>query len=691
MNQPLLEGTPNDIDVLIVGAGPVGVLSAIELSSRGCKVRIVDDNDEPVIKTKASGIVGRSLEVLPSSVVDKVLANACHVKHGKIYETDRKGTRSVLADLDFTGVARAHRYQGMRSQQQWATEKFLMEHLHTLPDCNGKPGSLRVERSVRLVDFSETANGVECDVDKGGVKERIVAKFLLGCDGGSSLVRKKLGFSFAGEVTAEYFFALHCGLENYAGDPTELAICCSQEASDLGVGFAFAMPMPDGGYLMTLDLDEAQQREWMTDEKDRHGLAVLRQPSAEDVCHVLSARGFGANLAPKPGTVKWIAHFRVNSRQAEHYGSGRVYLAGDACHCHSPLGGQGMNMGFQDAKNIAWKLGFAAKGALPMSVLPTYEAERHGIEKKICHAIEVGQKVMSTRNPVAMFIRGRGQRIGPMLAQMTGNDKEMQTFGMQHAWSYHTSALTMEHWERPFITPASICPGGGFRRRQNTFRWIGTRTRAGDSMPEAPTEDGGSIQDVIKEGRGWALLLFEGTPEGNAENERFIAAPLPLAELRAFGESMRMSQSLLGETRGFVSGIDTVIVLPFSKCEEAHNVFGVRGQCLMLVRPDFHVGLRSEPIRAGVVYRYFKDACGMPSPPVKKDVAPKSAPYKDMFPVMVWGMVTMGFGVWLAASWATSSDQPASQFAGKHKVAIGGFVVSFLVNCFIFKISQPPH
>lgn len=80
--------------------------------------------------------------------------------------------------------------------------------------------------------------------------------------------------------------------------------------------------------------------------------------------------------------MKWISHFRVNSRQAEHYGGGRVYLAGDACHCHSPLGGQGMNMGFQDAKNIAWKLAYAAKGAVPTAFLETYEEERRGIEKK---------------------------------------------------------------------------------------------------------------------------------------------------------------------------------------------------------------------------------------------------------------------------------------------------------------------
>jgi len=231
------------------------------------------------------------------------------------------------------------------------------------------------------------------------------------------------------------------------------------------------------------------------------------------------------------------------------------------------------------------------------------------------------------------------------------------------------------------MTPASICPGGGFRRRQNIYRWIGTRTRAGDSVPEAPTADGGSIQNLLKDGRSWALLLFEGTPEGNAENARFIndAATLSCDQLCAMGDSMKVSPG-----SGFVGGIDTVIVLPFEKCKEAHDMFGVRGQCLMLVRPDFHVGLRSEPIREGAVYRYFKDACKMVSPPVKEKPAPASASYNDNFPTMFWALITIALGAGLATSSASSGG-------GANKILMGTFLFSCLVNCVLYMISKPPH
>lgn len=239
----------------------------------------------------------------------------------------------------------------------------------------------------------------------------------------------------------------------------------------------------------------------------------------------------------------------------------------------------------------------------------------------------------------------------------------------------------MEHWERPSLSPASICPAGGFRRRQNLYRWIGSRVRAGDGMSEGKTEDGGSIQHLVKEGRGWSLLLFQGTPEGNADNSRFITETLSCDQLRSLGDSMKVPRI------NFVSGIDTVIVLPFDRCQEAHEAFGVRGQCLMLVRPDFHVGLRSEPVRAGVVYRYFKEACSMEKPPVKQESAPANSAHKDMFPVMLWATITVGLGAWLAYA-RLSQENSSGQLVN---ILIGAFLFSCFVNCMLYHISKPPH
>eukprot|EP00929_Paragymnodinium_shiwhaense_P036975 TRINITY_DN19776_c1_g1_i1.p1 TRINITY_DN19776_c1_g1~~TRINITY_DN19776_c1_g1_i1.p1 ORF type:complete len:304 (-),score=27.66 TRINITY_DN19776_c1_g1_i1:11-922(-) len=268
---------------------------------------------------------------------------------------------------------------------------------------------------------------------------------------------------------------------------------------------------------------KGQQKKWATGEKDRHDNEVMRQPTPDEVVEVLRQRGCGKDLTYIPGTVKWVSHFRVNSRQTNHYGTGRVWLAGDACHCHSPLGGQGMNMGFNDAKNIAWKLAYAAKGVVPLSLLQSYENERQPIEHKILLAIERGQKAVSSRNPVVFFMRGRGQRLAPVLINFAldnSKDASILQYGTQQAWTYMTSELSYEHWERP--VPGLCClPGVLARKNQNLLRWIGSRVRAGDSVPDAPVGDS-TVHGVLKRSRGWTLILFEGSEADNDKQETYV-------------------------------------------------------------------------------------------------------------------------------------------------------------------------
>lgn len=616
----------DSVDVLVVGSGPVGLLAAIEIATRGCTVRIIDAQPEPVQMTKASGIAARSLEVLPQSVVDKVLASSVHVRSIGILEHSNEGEATCIAELKLDKIAT---YQGMRAQMQWLTEKQLTEHMETLPDLRRPGHNLKVERPYRLSSFRESTVGVECDVEAAdGETQRVSAKFLLGCDGGSSFVRKGLGFPFHGEATPETFFALHADLEHYTGGKTtQSEIFFSKGADPFAPGFAFSFCMPDGGVLMIVDLDHAQQQQWISDELDRHGERVLLTPTAEDICKVAEQRGCGQGLRVKSGTVKWISHFRVNSRQAEHYGGGRVYLAGDACHCHSPLGGQGMNMGFQDAKNIAWKLAYAAKGAVPTAFLETYEEERRGIEKKICGAIEVAQKGVSKRNSVVFWLRGRGQRLVPTLLNFVGGTA--LSYLSQQGWSYSACRLSVEHWERPPLS-LGIFRAGGYRRRQNLYRWNGMRVRAGDAVPEASTEQG-SLLSLLKTCRGFSLLLFEGdASENDLLRSQLHAKVLDVAGLRSLGETLRVAP----DEAGFAPNVDQILVFPAD--DEAHRVFGVRGQCCFLVRPDLHVGLRSEPVHVGVVQRYFKNHCGMD---VQQSPAPASSPHFDRLPFYVHSAV----------------------------------------------------
>jgi len=659
-----------DLDALIVGSGPVGILIASEMASRGCKVRLVDLNPAPVIMTKASGVAERSMEILPQAVSDSILKTSKHVQKARLNEHDGSGNARTIGTVGMTSEKRGGK--GLRSQMQWLTEKALTDYLESLPDRSQPGQKLKVSRPYELLSFEEIDGGVQCKLKNTntGATERVFSKFLVGCDGGRSTIRKGLGFTFDGEATPEYFFAIHATLTGYMGEDTAVDMYFSKGDDPMAWGFTFAMPMPDGGYLIIVDLDPTQQGQWATGDLDRNGYNVMREPDVEDVLRILRSRGCGKDLGVKPGTVKWLSHFRVNSRQTSHYGKGRIYLAGDACHCHSPLGGQGMNMGFNDAKNIAWKLAYAAKGAVPLSFLDTYEKERQPLEHKILVGIERAQKVVSSRNPVVFFMRGRGHRMGPVLINfaMDHTDGELLRFGTQQAWTYATSPLAVEHWERPSVCPP--CPNIWHRKNQNVFRWIGTRIRAGDTVPDAPVGDT-SIEKVLKRSRGFVLLLFQGSASDNEILRKYVCNVKIHSneELQSLGDSMKAT----ADSTGFVAGIDEVLVVPADS--QAQTEFHVRAQCLYLIRPDFHVALRSEPIREGVVLKYFDQQCGMK---VASYSAPAGAPLFDALPVTVHGaIVTLALAYCLIEGF-------------DKKGVLGVLAVSAVALCFIIRASRPP-
>ena len=533
----------------------------------------------------------------------------------------------------------------MRAQEQWRTEQQLREHL--------AEAGLHVERGVALAGFAEKADHVACELTTAdGASTTVRAKFLAGCDGGGSTVRKGLGLAFPGMTTHESFFAIHAHLENYVGacpghDHGDIIGAGHASGELLSAGFAFTMPMPGGGFLIICDLDEEQQEQWLSppDDVDHHGRRKLLQPTAEDVCAALRARGCGADLRVVPGSVRWCTHFHVNSRQAPEYGRGRVVIAGDACHCHSPLGGQGMNMGFQDAKNLGWKIAACANGWLAYGagarLLATYEAERRGLEKLLLAAIERAQEMSSARNPLVTFLRGRGQR---MIGLLTSVQAAAAKFVAQQGWSYKDGPLAHEHWERPGVLRA-LAALGGYRRRQNLYRWLGTRVRGGDRVPNAalasPSTRANDLHAALKRSKGWSLLLFEGDPGENEAMRAALGAPVfDAPALRRLGARLR---ALLPADEG---GIDAVIVFEHGSAQGrgVHAKFDVRGQCLLLVRPDYYVGLRCEPVREAAVPRYFARRVGLRVDPARLAEAalprcPPSARAFDPVPVVAWAAV----------------------------------------------------
>ncbi|MET7453921.1 FAD-dependent oxidoreductase [Streptomyces sp. NPDC005574] len=337
----------SDLDVLVVGAGPTGLLTAVELVRRGIRVRVIDRAEQPATTPKALSVWPRALDILgDAGLGDAVLEESLQVNRLS-YFSKRKPLASFALTED----------TACRVLPQHVTERLLAQRLAEL---GGK-----VERGVRLlalegVDFAGgvgAGDGVTAVVERpDGSVERIRAPYVVGADGAGSAVRGQLGIGFAGS-TYEMAFALIDARTEGDLPPDE---CLFYQAPS---GALVVVPMPGGIHRFLSVMPQGR-----------------REVSLEMMQDILDERGpRGVRLTE----AVWQAVFRVHARHASDFAVGRVFLAGDAAHVHSPAGGQGMNNGLQDAHNLGWKLAAVIRGESPASLLASYGSERSEATRQI--------------------------------------------------------------------------------------------------------------------------------------------------------------------------------------------------------------------------------------------------------------------------------------------------------------------
>jgi 2-polyprenyl-6-methoxyphenol hydroxylase-like FAD-dependent oxidoreductase len=345
-----------DADVIIAGAGPVGLMLAAELRLHGVTTLVLDPLPAPSSFSKAFGLHIRSTETLAlRGLVEPVTAagraNPARMFGGVIPPVGRgggvplahfAGIRTVRLDL----LDSAH--PGMLAVSQQAVEAALGERAAAL--------GAEIRRGAAVTGFTQDPDGVSVATDTG---EPLRARYLVGCDGGRSTVRKHGGFAFPGT------------------DPTvtgRLAETSIQALVDtLGRGWHRTA----GGIVQILPnrICTVEFGGSPTDRNDPMGepemLASIRRVTGQDV-------GFDT-----PPTM--LTRFTDNTRLAESYRDGRVLLAGDAAHVHSPFGGQGQNLGLQDAVNLGWKLAATLGGRAPDGLLDSYQQERRPVAARVLH------------------------------------------------------------------------------------------------------------------------------------------------------------------------------------------------------------------------------------------------------------------------------------------------------------------
>jgi len=436
-------------EVLVVGAGPVGLTMAAELARYGVGVRIVDKAAERTGKSKALVLWSRTLELM-----DRMGCGASFVEAGvKVHAANIIAGGSRIAHIDLGALETAHPYALALPQSD--TERLMEQHLHSR--------GVKVERRLELVRFVEDDERVTATLRRPDRSEETFdAAWMIGCDGAHSDVRHGLGMQFEGDTLPSNWVLADVHL---AGGPTprdEIALFW-HAAGVLGV-----FPITPGRYRVVADAGQTKPGEHP------------RDPTMEEVQALLDQRASGGIRASAP---VWLSGFTINERKVADYRAGRVFLVGDAAHIHSPAGGQGMNTGMQDAFNLAWKLALVCRGlANPEPLLGSYSIERSEVGRQVLAAagrlttiaMVRGGLLQGIRNHVASLLFG----LSPVRRAITNAFSEL-SIGYPHGPL--TRAETAKHsgpaaGERAPVNVAGSLVGSGDRPQFALFAQADARS-----------------------------------------------------------------------------------------------------------------------------------------------------------------------------------------------------------------------
>jgi 2-polyprenyl-6-methoxyphenol hydroxylase-like FAD-dependent oxidoreductase len=519
---------PDEPDVLVVGAGPTGLVLAAQLHATGASVRIIDRRMAPVRESRALVVQARSLEVLRALGVAEKLVERGNDATQLCMHSGARVARIKLFDIGIEDTA----FPFLLFVSQARTEAVLNEHLSK----SGVP----VERGVELVGFTPGREEVVCALRREGWQGSVRARYLVGCDGANSTVRDHAGIAFEG------------------GDYPQTFVLGDVEVDgDLELDAVHAFPGPLG-MLFFFPLGEPATWRMVAMRTPADGAAESSkespgEPSIETLQSICDSYVGGGLRLRDPA---WMTYFHLRHRQAARYREGRVLLAGDAAHVHSPAGGQGMNTGIQDAWNLGWKLALVARAAAGEGLLDSYDEERRPVGRFVVGFSDRAFSIGTSSNPLVRLLRaGVAPRLAPLaLRSRSGRALAFRTIS-QLAIHYRGSPLSEEG--RPVL-----------RRGP----------KAGDRLPDARIERDGKpirLQEALC-GPEWHLLLC-GAPE------RWPDGPL-VALCDRFLDQLKVHKLATSAAAGVLH----------DPTREALDRLGVGQAAHYLVRPDGYIGFRAE-------------------------------------------------------------------------------------------------
>jgi 2-polyprenyl-6-methoxyphenol hydroxylase-like FAD-dependent oxidoreductase len=471
----MAEAKESETEVLISGAGPTGLMLALLLAHKGVKFRIFDLSATRAKESRALGLWPKSMELFDTlGIVDKFLASGRKVSGVSAYLKGRNMANISFADLGRDDTPYSFLFILAQSASEEIFEKALKE------------AGVEVERETTLESFNVENPLINAQLKHAdGRIESVTSRFLVGCDGARSQVRKFLNLSFkGGTYDAEFELADAHVKWDLPQDRVQLFL------NDKGLGMFFPMKGGEVSRVITLN----QNKRGLEDVKEH---ITTQEPLTLDEIEANFRKAVGHDL--KIENPEWLTRYRVHHRSVERMQVGPVFLAGDAAHIHSPAGGQGMNTGLQDAGNLAWKLSAVLKGEASGDLLDTYNSERWPVGQKILHFSDRIFSVAISFGPALSAFRDFAFLL--MAKAILSRD-----FGKRILFGF-ASQLNIHYHPNSAVT-------NSLNKQRNG------RAIAGRRAPDAPLNNGKTLFDLMR-GYKFTLFVMSKMPVAKPEQTQF--------------------------------------------------------------------------------------------------------------------------------------------------------------------------